>query len=78
MIDGAEEDDDDDEVSQVAGQLIDEANSICKPSIGNSGGEEKFRRGPGLVSPRRSQQDDEASGFDVRSEMPPAPRRRHA
>jgi hypothetical protein len=66
MIDGADDDDDDDKVSQVVGKLIDKASRMCKPSIGDSGGGEKFRRGPGLVSPRRSQQDDEAGGFDVR------------
>jgi hypothetical protein len=66
MIFGTDNDDDNDKVSQVVGKLIDEASSICKPSISNSGGEEKFRRGPGLVSPRPSQQDDEAGGFDVR------------
>jgi hypothetical protein len=48
MIDGA----DDDKLSQVVGKLIDEASRICKPSIGDSDGEEKFRRGLGLVAPR--------------------------
>ncbi len=33
---------------------------VSKTSIGDSGREEKFRRGPGLVSPRRSEQDDES------------------
>ncbi len=71
MIDDADDDDDDDKVSQVAGKLIDEASSICRPSIGDSGGEGKFRRGPGLVSPRRIQQDDENGSFDVREKTSP-------
>ncbi len=45
---------------------------VGKMSIGDLGGEEKFRRGPGLVSPRRSQPDSENGGFDVRDKTPPA------
>ncbi len=49
-------------VSQVSCAVDDVSRrrKVGKTSIGDSGGEEKFRRGPGLVSPRRSQQDDES------------------
>jgi hypothetical protein len=79
MIDGADDDDDDDKVSQVVGKLIDKTSRICKPSIGDSGGEEKFRRGPGLVSPEHSQQYDRKQA-NLMSEIRriQAPRRRHA
>jgi hypothetical protein len=39
---------------------------VCNPSVSGSGGEEQFRRGPGLASPRRSQQDRKAA--DLTSE----------
>jgi hypothetical protein len=69
MIDDADDDDDDDKVSQVVGKLNDEASSICKPSIGDSGGEEKFRQGPGLCP--RGVVNRMMKQADLTSEMPP-------
>ncbi len=42
MIDGADDDDHDDKVSEVVGKLIDKAGRFSKPSIVDSGGEENL------------------------------------
>ncbi len=44
---------------------------VCSPSVSGSGGEKKFRRGPGLVSPEHGQQYDENGEFDVSNKTPP-------
>ncbi len=55
------DDDDEDEVGRPGSWAVDDVRQVRrKASIGDSGGEEKFRRGPDLVSPGRSQQYDES------------------
>ncbi len=50
----------DEEAGQVrwAAEDVSRRRKASKTSIGDSGGEEEFGRGPGLVSPRRSQHDE--------------------
>ncbi len=78
-MDSDDDNDDDDDDDNDADDDVENGEdgtgkkSACddKASVGGSGGEEKFWRGPGLVSPRHSQQDDENRIFDVRDKTPP-------